>query len=411
MTDIQTVLLNLMKEIDATCKKNEIPYFLFESTLLQAVRSGGFEEDACDACVAIKAEDCLRFITAITDNMDDSRYLESINNNPDYRFFCLEYGAADTLDFNLLNWKYYVNHGIKVLIYILRYDNDSFSGKYDRVFERAWKNKAPNKNSKFSSKLLYRHAEKVIRKSGKSEYGKVLFKRLIDSGSKTSNKIYINKRFRSGRFEFDASLFNKQEEIIFEGIPFSAPLLYETILNTIYGVDWKEEPVKNRNFVNRLIDVDLPFKEYLDALKNSGSDIDLLWKSIRQYESERKEFRTVNKKVQSVWHNLFFAGDRINLYEYYSGLKPKLAELYDARDKEGLRLLLTPYYEAAKEYLQSDLGLYFDETVFGYLKYVYGDEDPEFINDLTRNIPSQLDVPISIYTYDGNIDVNYLKEG
>ncbi|MBO5554187.1 MAG: LicD family protein, partial [Solobacterium sp.] len=60
--DVQVVLLEMMKDIGALCRENNIPYFLSGGSALGAVRHGGFIPWDDDADFFMMKEDFLRFV-------------------------------------------------------------------------------------------------------------------------------------------------------------------------------------------------------------------------------------------------------------------------------------------------------------------------------------------------------------
>jgi LPS biosynthesis protein len=68
--DVQVVLLEMLKDIDALCQKYNIPYFLNGGSALGAVRHKGFIPWDDDADIAMMYEDYLRFLDAVKELPD-----------------------------------------------------------------------------------------------------------------------------------------------------------------------------------------------------------------------------------------------------------------------------------------------------------------------------------------------------
>jgi len=60
VADVQHVLLEMLKDIDALCQKHQIPYFLNGGSALGAVRHQGFIPWDDDADIAMMRSDYLR---------------------------------------------------------------------------------------------------------------------------------------------------------------------------------------------------------------------------------------------------------------------------------------------------------------------------------------------------------------
>lgn len=73
--DVQLVLLDMLIDIDAICRKHDIPYFLNGGSALGAVRHQGFIPWDDDADIAMMRSDYKRFIRALKTDLDRSKYL------------------------------------------------------------------------------------------------------------------------------------------------------------------------------------------------------------------------------------------------------------------------------------------------------------------------------------------------
>lgn len=81
--DVQMVLLDILKDIDALCKKHDIPYWLTGGSALGAVRHKGFIPWDDDADIGMMREDYERFLT-ICHEMGDAYCCQSIDNYKEY---------------------------------------------------------------------------------------------------------------------------------------------------------------------------------------------------------------------------------------------------------------------------------------------------------------------------------------
>lgn len=81
--DVQVVLLAMLKDIDALCKKHNIPYFLNGGSALGAVRHRGFIPWDDDADISMMINDYRRFQT-IAHELDDRYVVHCFETNKRY---------------------------------------------------------------------------------------------------------------------------------------------------------------------------------------------------------------------------------------------------------------------------------------------------------------------------------------
>ena len=72
--DVQMVLLDMLKDIDALCQKNSIPYFLNGGSALGAVRHKGFIPWDDDADISMMKDDYYRFQEVLKTQLDTEKY-------------------------------------------------------------------------------------------------------------------------------------------------------------------------------------------------------------------------------------------------------------------------------------------------------------------------------------------------
>ena len=73
--DVQVVLLEMLKDIDAICRKHDIPYWLNGGSALGAVRHKGFIPWDDDADIAMMQRDFMRFIEVLKVDLPQDKYI------------------------------------------------------------------------------------------------------------------------------------------------------------------------------------------------------------------------------------------------------------------------------------------------------------------------------------------------
>ena len=83
----QMVMLEMVKVLDAICKKHNIPYFLYGGTLLGAFRHNGFIPWDDDLDVAMLRSDYKRLLTVLPDELPEHIVLQTNDTDRNYFFF------------------------------------------------------------------------------------------------------------------------------------------------------------------------------------------------------------------------------------------------------------------------------------------------------------------------------------
>jgi len=71
---LQTVILGIMKDIDALCKRNGIEYYLLGGSAIGAIRHKGFIPWDDDLDIIMNAENYERFLCACREQLDPNKY-------------------------------------------------------------------------------------------------------------------------------------------------------------------------------------------------------------------------------------------------------------------------------------------------------------------------------------------------
>lgn len=80
---LQLVLLKMLKDIDAVCQKNEIPYWMTGGSALGAVRHKGFIPWDDDADIGMMRKDYERFLEVVH-QLGDDYIIQSFETHPEY---------------------------------------------------------------------------------------------------------------------------------------------------------------------------------------------------------------------------------------------------------------------------------------------------------------------------------------
>lgn len=92
---IQQKLVFVLSEFDQFCAINHLTYYMLGGTLLGAVRHKGFIPWDDDVDICMPRKDYMRFVKAAAQELPGNLYLDSIYNNPDYRYCSARLSTPD----------------------------------------------------------------------------------------------------------------------------------------------------------------------------------------------------------------------------------------------------------------------------------------------------------------------------
>lgn len=82
--DVHKVLLKILEDIDAICKKHHIPYFLNGGSALGAIRHKGFIPWDDDADIAMMHEDYVKFIDVLKQDLSSEYIFQCFDTHKEY---------------------------------------------------------------------------------------------------------------------------------------------------------------------------------------------------------------------------------------------------------------------------------------------------------------------------------------
>ena len=101
MRNKNDVQLQLLKEIDEICSKNNLHYILHGINSLKAFRHNTIRNGYRITAVAMTQGDIDRFRKIIEKEYSENRYIEGMFNNPQYNVYHFSYGDRNTTDFHV----------------------------------------------------------------------------------------------------------------------------------------------------------------------------------------------------------------------------------------------------------------------------------------------------------------------
>lgn len=248
-SEIKNLLLNILKEIDEFCSKNNLTYFLAYGTLLGAVRHKGFIPWDDDIDICMPRPDYEKFISSFMEK--HGRYVvKSFEKDKEYPYFFAKVHDKNTL----LKTKTTFDGKMGLYVDIFPIDalpsNITLQKRYMRKFN-FYRNLYTLKAMKFDkNRSLFKNIILFISRFVTSIFPLSFLIKKIDKISRTykyNDYDFVSISATSDqRLILNKDLFASSIRIEFEGIDVAAPIGYIEILKKNYGDYLKLPPVEKQ---------------------------------------------------------------------------------------------------------------------------------------------------------------------
>jgi hypothetical protein len=404
MQDIQSVLLQLLKEIDELCSKNEISYCLSGITAESAFTKGIIEDYDTEIIILMTPPNAKKFIEAAENGLLPNRAVESMLNNPYFPNFRLHYTATDTLYYPLSNTSRYriKNKGIHIRIEIIHsFSKNKFKKAYDDMLQIGWRcNQSPFMGTRSIKRFISMVATRCMMVIGRQNLARHLFNKWCNEFSTDADSVrgyYIRPKIRNILID-DYVIKGNFRQVEANGVKFPAPKNILTYAkHEISGIKWPNyDPDENRSIQeNLLYSTIITYDELSNRLSNENNKLDNLYRLRRRVQFHGLMVVRDNRYKNYAWNVASRSGDRINLLEFYAPKFSYLQYLYDDRDIDRLREELKPLTDATLFYYKKHLGL----CVHPFLtelqnKLFIMDGMENVVEDIDKMIPEQHRKPI-----------------
>lgn len=237
---LQSACLDILKEIDKVCKKNNIKYCLYAGTLLGAVRHGGFIPWDDDLDIAMLREDYERFLSVALRDLSPEFFLQTYHTDKKYISFYAKLRKNNTI------YEEPISNGIHKGIFVDIFPLDKkikkgFFLECNRIklsilihyHYLAGNNPVqmyPRLNKKFI-KFIFRHI-RIDRNKTKQKIETLLQKYNHNKDCTNIVSWSITPKYTTC---FQKEWFDDFIDVNFENINFPIPIGYHEILTTCYG--------------------------------------------------------------------------------------------------------------------------------------------------------------------------------
>lgn len=260
------VLLDLLIEFDAVCRKHNLKYYLFYGTLLGAVRHKGFIPWDDDIDVAMPRGDYEAFLK-LTDEIDSPYFLQTPYSDPGYFYTFAKIRNSNTTGVIQLFEHMKFNHGIWLSIFPLdRWDDNGGLERYETIRRLATDCSTYMRIG--NPHLSPRDRERVEAYHGDPMRDYEEIQRLAQSCNNPDSKHVMTAVITQGCYSrklLDAADFEKAIPMKFEEIEVMVPSGYDHLLHIWYDDYMQFPPEEDRGacHVGTVFDADISFRDYL----------------------------------------------------------------------------------------------------------------------------------------------------
>lgn len=384
MIELQKHLMQLVKEIDQTCRFLDIPYSLCERTAGRAIEYGKFTNNTCEFHIMLFAKDALKLKKELLSRKNPDRGIEDLSTNPDLPRNHIRYVDTGTTLIDRDDPIPYELMGVSVIIHPV-YTKQPSKAVHALEIGNIYINggKEFNEYNMASlTKVVIQGTKTFCAMFGKKKLAKELYGiNEKQNDAKLSQEVFLRRQ--SGLLvRIPAKTIFKTKRVPFEGMELPVPANYEEYFEIHYGENWREKytlPYETTNRVVVIGDAQRSYKEYIKDWEEQGISMEeikkerfdlFMWQCHRFNFWKTKTYRTYANAKRSM--------DRIDLYCYYQDKMTTLQKMADKKDIAGLKELMEPYLECTEYYLKKrKMGFYINDDLFAIAKVIWEAENVE----------------------------------
>ncbi len=239
----QLIMLEMLVEFDAICKKHNLKYWLDSGTLLGAVRHQGFIPWDDDIDLSMPIEDYNKFIEIGASELSDNIFFQTKETDPDFKFdyMKLRSNKASIVEFHEKDREIAYHQGVFVDIFpMLTVPNSTFHKKfYNGIFESIRSVSAISLHTP-NGKDYPEVREKLVKALSLMHQG----------WDKEDLKVIYSGEMPDVAAWFDIDEIFPLSKIVFEGLEFNAPKNPNHYLGENYSFNFMELPPKDKRTIH-----------------------------------------------------------------------------------------------------------------------------------------------------------------
>lgn len=238
---VQLALLEMLKDVDKICKKNNIKYFLDSGTLLGAVRHKGFIPWDDDIDIGMLRKDFDLFMEIVEEEFKGKYIIDKPNEN--LRFIKIrskslkmkrKNGKIEGIFFDIFPFDFYSENPAKRLLI--------------ETSAKMKKEASPSvKLINYPQRLIFKLTKSISKKSYIN-----LLQKLVYETTKESDLIGYGKDLRPWEIYIKYDDMFPLKKLKFEDNEFYVPKNYEVILRNLYGENYMELPDEKDKVVHAM---------------------------------------------------------------------------------------------------------------------------------------------------------------
>lgn len=239
----QLIMLDMLVEFDAICKKHQLQYWLDSGTLLGAVRHQGFIPWDDDIDLSMPLEDYNKFLEIAQSELSNEIFLQNVKTDPDFKFDYtkLRSNRASIVEFHEKDRQVNYHQGVFVDIFpMLAMENSEANlQSYDQTLQAirdvsAVSLHTPNGKDDPARRVALVAALKEKHQGWLDDTSKVIY---------------------GGEMPDVAASFDQTEvfplsTLEFEGLTFPAPKNPSHYLDAIYAFDYRQLPPEDKRIIH-----------------------------------------------------------------------------------------------------------------------------------------------------------------
>ena len=239
----QLIMLDMLKEFDAICKKHQLQYWLDSGSLLGAVRHQGFIPWDDDIDLSMPQEDYNQFLKIAKDELSSDIFLQTSQTDKSFKFdyIKLRSNKASIVEFHEKDREIDYHQGVFVDIFpMLTLDNsDENKVFYSQSFKDIRDVSSISLHTPDGRDDPIKRAELVASLKQKHQ-----------GWQKDNTKVIYGGEMPDVAAWFDKADVFPLSTLLFEGLAFPVPSQPSQYLDAIYTFDYRQLPPKDKRTVH-----------------------------------------------------------------------------------------------------------------------------------------------------------------